>query len=71
MMGFKKWVYGRMKLEQVFNGSGRKDSEETIILVVVVVVVVLIRSWLERGRGRRVCVCSFWNWNVMKVCLNS
>jgi hypothetical protein len=54
MMGFKKWVYGRMKLEQVFYGSGRKDSEETIILVVVV----LTSSWLERGRGRRVCIAT-------------
>jgi hypothetical protein len=42
MMGLEKWVYERMKLEQVFYGSGRKGSEETIIFVVAVVVVVLL-----------------------------
>jgi hypothetical protein len=42
MMGLEKWVYERMKLEQVFYGSGRKGSEETIIFVVAVIVVLLI-----------------------------
>jgi hypothetical protein len=49
--GFQEMGLGfdRMKLEQVFYGSGRKGSEETIILVVVVVL--LIHSWLERKKS--------------------
>jgi hypothetical protein len=52
MMGFEKWVYGWMKSEQVFYGSERKGSEETIIFVAVVLLLLLIHSWLERERER-------------------